>query len=383
MTGDPDSHREGHVHHAASLPRSDRGTLPRAAEVAAVAASFFASLVLAYFLSDYLYGVTGYHPQGLARQLITFAGGMLLMATAGSIVARFSGHKLIDFWQSLNTAIQQMATGDFDVSLEIPSPYGRDVRIRELVHSINHMAGELGQLEQMRQEFISNVSHDIQSPLTSIIGFVEALKPGDLPEERRLHYLDIIKTESSRLSKLSQNLLRLTSLESGQISSPRVFNLDQQLRDAVLSMEPQWVAKGIQIKASLESYQIVAMEDLLGEVWLNLLHNAIKFTPERGMIGVTLIRRGDHVEVSISDTGVGIAQPDLERIFERFYKADKSRNRAAEGNGLGLAIVKKIVDVHHGTINVESHVGHDTTFTVILPRDSRTSNPSGNASDRE
>lgn len=142
MTRDPESRRRGRAQQ-----------LHIAAGIAAALASFVAALILAYFLSDYLYGVTGYHPQELVRQLITFAGGMVIMATVGSIFARSSVPKQIAFWQSVIAAIRQMATGDFNVNIEIPSPFGRDDRFVELVQSINHMAGELGQLEKMRQEF--------------------------------------------------------------------------------------------------------------------------------------------------------------------------------------------------------------------------------------
>jgi signal transduction histidine kinase len=223
-------------------------------------------------------------------------------------------------------------------------------------------------MEKMRQEFISNVSHEIQSPLTSISGFARALRDTRLSEEERAHYLDIIETESIRLSKMSDNLLKLTSLESEHHPfEPKRYRLDKQLRAVVLACEPLWLDKSIDMDVSLEEGEIDADPDLMNQVWGNLIHNSIKFTPRGGTIGVELQFRDGEAAVRISDTGIGIGEEDLPRIFERFYKADKSRNRAGGGSGLGLSIVKKIVDLHHGSIDVQSRPGEGTVFTVRLP----------------
>lgn len=330
--------------------------------------ALFASLTGAFFITSYLYRVFDYYPQGLFEQLITFAVGLLIMAIAGRIMGKFSVSKRIFLWQSIITALKQMSKGNFNIKIELQSSVRSEGRVRELIYNINHMADELGQLEQIRQEFISNVSHEIQSPLTSITGFVQALKSDNLPNEKRLHYLDIIETESSRLSKLSNNLMKLTTLESNQHPfPPNPFRLDTQLRNVVLSVEPQWMKKEIHLDISLEHMTIIAVEDLLSQVWWNLLNNAIKFTPEQGTVRITLKSLNGNAVVSITDSGIGISDTDQERIFERFYKVDKSRNRVTEGSGLGLAIVKKILDMHQGTIKVESKPTLGTTFIVQLP----------------
>lgn len=347
----------------ASLRRKVRITLT----IAGVLASLTLSFILAFFITSYFYRILNYQPRSLVDQLITSGLGILIMTAVGLTIGRFAHSRQMAFWQSLIDAIRQMAKGDFNVNVPIHSSM-EDEPFHELVHSINYMAEELGQLEQMRQEFISNVSHEIQSPLTSITGFVQALKNEGLQRDKQLHYLDIIETESSRLSKLSDNLLKLASLDSNQHPFHReLYRLDTQLRDVILLVEPQWVDKDLQMDVSLEKIEIEAVSDLLSQVWLNLVANAIKFTPERGSVRVELQAQEGFAVIRVSDTGIGIAAADQERIFERFYKADKSRNRAIGGSGLGLAIAKKIVDMHLGEIEVESNIGEGTTFTVRLP----------------
>jgi signal transduction histidine kinase len=171
-----------------------------------------------------------------------------------------------------------------------------------------------------------------------------------------------------RLAKLSENLLKLTSLESKHHPFElKRYRLDKQLRNIVLSCEPQWLEKLIEIEIDLEDIAIQADEDLMSQVWVNLIHNSIKFTPERGTLQITLKKQGYEVIIQIADTGLGIAEEDLAFIFDRFYKADKSRNRSTMGSGLGLSIVKKIINMHQGTINVESKISEWTKMTIRLP----------------
>jgi len=239
----------------------------------------------------------------------------------------------------------------------------------ELTTNVNNMALELDQMEQMRQEFVSNVSHEIQSPLTSIRGFARALQNDLLSAEERSHYLAIIETESLRLSKLTDNLLRLASLEAEHVKfEPKPYRLDKQIRNLILACEPQWAGKAIQMDVSLEEVTIMADEDLMSQVWINLLHNGIKFTAVGGSICADLRCRDGKIEFKITDTGIGIAEEDQAHVFERFYKADKSRTRSDNGgSGLGLSIVQKIVEMHTGSITLESKPGAGTSFIVTLP----------------
>lgn len=262
--------------------------------------------------------------------------------------------------------IQKIAKGDFYVKIRNEEKYDGEIGV--LVKSINDMTDELNAMEKMRQEFVSNVSHEIQSPLTSIKGFARALQDDNLSEEKRKHYLTIIETETTRLSKLSQNLLKLTLLESEEYTPERVtYQLDQQLKQVVLNSEPLWAEKEIELDLDLEKVHITADQESMSQVWINLIHNSIKFTPSSGTISIKLKEYETLVEVRIRDSGIGISEEQKQHIFERFFKADSSRNRAYGGSGLGLAIVKKVVDLHQGEIKVESEEGNGTEFIVCIP----------------
>ncbi|EES75199.1 ATPase/histidine kinase/DNA gyrase B/HSP90 domain protein [Paenibacillus sp. oral taxon 786 str. D14] len=262
-------------------------------------------------------------------------------------------------------AIRRISQGDFSVRIV---GFERMREFETIVNSINEMAGALGQMETMRQDFISNVSHEIQSPLTSIRGFARALRRPDLSPEKRNHYLEIIESESRRLAQMSDNLLKLSALETDRASlQTNRFRLDRQLQNVVLACEPQWLAKNIQIQMEVSALEVEGAEDLLSQVWMNLLHNSIKFTPEGGEIRVSLTSEGERAVVTVADNGIGMFEQDLVHIFERFYKADKSRTRSDGGSGLGLSIVKKIVDIHQGEITVTSEPGKGSSFNVFIP----------------
>ncbi|MGZ7147765.1 envelope stress sensor histidine kinase HitS [Bacillus sp. BC08] len=263
--------------------------------------------------------------------------------------------------------IQKIAKGDFSVKIRNEEKYDGEIGV--LVKSINDMTDELNAMEKMRQEFVSNVSHEIQSPLTSIKGFARALQDNDISEGKRTHYLTIIETETTRLSKLSQNLLKLTLLESEEYTPERVtYRLDQQLKQIVLNSEPLWAEKEIELELDLDKVHVTADQESMSQVWINLIHNSIKFTPNGGTITIQLKEQVKLVEVRIRDMGIGISEEQKQHIFERFFKADSSRNRAYGGSGLGLAIVKKVVDLHQGEIKVESEEGNGTEFIVCIPK---------------
>lgn len=260
---------------------------------------------------------------------------------------------------TIRNALAEIAGGNFDVILTADE----EEPFHELVQAFNEMAQNLGSLETMRQDFISNVSHEIQSPLTSIKGFAALLKGGSITDEERKHYAEIIESESRRMSAMSENLLKLSALDSGNHPlNLTEFRLDRQLQSVALALEPQWSAKNIAIDIQVEKTFVTADGDLLAQVWMNLLGNAIKFTPEGGIVSIVL----KDSTVTIEDTGMGISESDLVHIFERFYKADKSRDRALGGNGLGLAIAKKILDLHGFSIAAESEIQKGTRFTVRL-----------------
>lgn len=321
----------------------------------------------AFYLTSFIYTKIGHSPSALLNQIINFILCLIIASIIIKFIGRFDKHTT-GLFDSIVTAQKKISEGDFDISVDKST---QDLGpFSDLVESVNNMASELSKMEKMRQEFISTVSHEIQSPLTSIRGFAQALRNEKLSSENRLHYLNIIAAESMRLSKLSDNLLRLSALEADTMKfEPKFYRLDKQLRSIVLACEPQWSEKNIIIDISLEEIEIKADEDMMSQVWINLIHNSIKFTSKGGTVQIDLHQQGNKIEFKISDTGIGIAEEDLLHIFERFYKADKSRNPSIKGNGLGLSIVQKIVNMHKGTIHVQSRLTIGTTFTVSLPRE--------------
>ena len=327
----------------------------------------------AYLIMAQLYQLTGVYPTPLAAQVINSFVGLFLLAITGTLLGRFfrtsAWAQQMNIFAPLLHAMEQIARGDFSVHVEQPHAHNANDPITKLFKGVNNMALELKQMEAMRQEFISNVSHEIQSPLTSIRGFARALQNDALSPDDRSHYLNIIETESMRLSKLSDNLLALAALDTeNRPFAPQYYRLDKQIRNLILACEPQWASKAIEMDVSFEEVTISADDDLLSQVWINLLANSIKFTPQGGRICVDLYQQGGTIAFGITDTGIGIAEVEQAHIFERFYKADKSRTRSnGGGSGLGLSITRKIIELHHGSIAVSSKPCEGTTFMVSLP----------------
>lgn len=331
-------------------------------------------LTSGYYICIFIFGQSESVPsylifivQSLASAVIYLLGWRVVVYLHWNFTNK---HKRFDLshFPILSGAVEAMntiASGDFNVLVKTNEldPFN------EVADNVNRMAKELGSLEKLRQDFISDVSHEIQSPLTSISGFATLLKKGNLSENQISHYANIIETESKRLSKLSENLLRLSNLESEDNNlNLKKYQINKQIESILLMLEPQWSAKNITLDVSLDETIVCGDEDLLSQVFINLLNNAIKFTPANGNIGVSLSRDESGIECKISDTGIGISSQDQPRIFERFYKADKSRDRSLGGNGLGLSIVKKIIDLHGGKISLTSEIGKGTEFTVWLPK---------------
>ena len=260
-------------------------------------------------------------------------------------------------------AMRDVSQGDFSVRVDdtdVPGDMG------ELVNSFNDMASELGGLEMFRKDFINNFSHEFKTPIVSIKGFARQLERDDLTDEQRREYLDIIISESDRLANMSGNVLLLSRLENQTIVTDRtVYRLDEQLRKCILLMEKQWTQKAIELDLDLDEVEYRGNEEMVQHVWVNLINNAVKFSPQGGTLSIRLKRRGDRAAVCVRDEGEGMDDATRRRIFEKFYQGDTAH--AAEGNGLGLSLVKRIVDLCQGTIEVESTPGRGSAFTVTLP----------------
>ncbi|MGC3953767.1 MAG: ATP-binding protein [Propionicimonas sp.] len=324
-------------------------------------ASIFVALTAGWFEAKALFRLIG-EPDPLVEYLLAVVLAALTAGIVLTVVSRLLGRDLDGgraMFADTLAALDRIAQGDFDVHITSDGrgPYA------EVVESVNKMARDLGTLEQQRQDFVSNVSHEIQSPLTSIGGFTGLLRDPGLDEPTRQHYLDIISAECRRLSGLSDNLLRLSALDDTVLNRTRI-RLDEQLRDVILALEPQWSERELTVQLDAIAVTVEADADLLRQVWTNLVQNAVKFTPSGGRIRVTVRAQDSAGIVEVTDTGVGIASVDLPHVFERFYRVDKARGIG--GNGLGLALAKRIVDLHAGRITVASTPGQGTTFTVQL-----------------
>lgn len=296
---------------------------------------------------------------------VFFALLMALTTLLSICLVIISTRYIVNPITKLTEATKKLAQGKYNIELHV----NRRDEIGHLANHFSKMAKSLEQLEEMRQEFVSNVSHEIQSPLASIQGFAQTLQSDTLSASQRSHYLSIIEDESRRMSLLSKQLLMLASLDKEEdIIEKSTFDVAAQLKQVLFMTEWSWREKELAIDMKLPSTFIYADQKLLQQVWINLITNSIKFTPQGGSISLRLTQN-DHKEchIEIKDTGIGISEHDLPYIFNRFYRADQSRNRKEGSSGLGLAITKKIIDLHHGKIHVESQLGEGTTFHVYLP----------------
>lgn len=283
----------------------------------------------------------------------------------GTVLSKFAGRHPLSAIAAMSEATKEVARGNFDVTVEEDSPIEE---LRDMARSFNRMAKELAGTELLRSDFVENVSHEFKTPLSAIEGYAVLLQKPGLAEEKRAEYTGKILYNTKRLSTLSSNILLLSRLENQELDIPREdFCLDEQLREVILSQEAAWTAKGLELEIDLDSADYWGNRDLLAHVWQNLLGNAVKFAPERGLVRVLLRREGACLRVSVADTGPGMSEGVMRRVFEKFYQGDPSRS--SQGNGLGLALAKRIVDLHGGEITVSSKEGKGTAFTVFLPLD--------------
>ena len=270
--------------------------------------------------------------------------------------------------QRIADAAGKIAEGNFSVRIQpVFSLDGQD-GFNSIIHSFNRMAEELSGIETLRTDFISNVSHELKTPLSVIQNYGTLLQQLDLPEERRMEYAKTITDASHRLANLITNILKLNKLENQQIyPTQTVYNLGEQLCECLLTFENIWEDKNIEINTDLaEDIQIKSDAELLSLVWNNLFSNALKFTPNGGCVSVSLWAEPGYAVVKVSDTGCGISPEVGAHIFEKFYQGDTSH--ATQGNGLGLALVKRVVDIVEGDISVSSKIGKGSSFTVKIRR---------------
>lgn len=288
---------------------------------------------------------------------------LLICILSGAAIAVGLSKIFVSPMMKLGDAMRKVAGGDFSVRLDCPSRI-RDVR--EVYDSFNTMVKELGNTETLQTDFVSNVSHEFKTPINAIEGYASLLQDNQLTDEQKNAYIDKIIFNTRRLSDLVGNILLLSKVNNQTISlKATTFRLDEQVRQSILALESKWEKKEIEFNIDLDEIEYTGFENLLSHVWLNLIDNAVKFSPQNGQIRIRLKQLDSSVSFSIWDNGLPIPEADIDRIFNKFYQGDNSH--ASEGNGLGLALVRKIVSAEHGTINVTSSEDTGTEFVVALP----------------
>ena len=239
-----------------------------------------------------------------------------------------------------------------------------------LSNTLNYMSDELNKMEEYQRNFIANVSHDFRSPLTSIKGYLEAILDGTIPPEMYEKYLSRVISETERLHKLTESMLTLNSLDSKGFLTRTNFDINRVIKDTAAAFEGACSARGITFDLTFNDSIQMVYADLgkIQQVLYNLIDNAIKFSHEDSIIYIQTSIRYEKIFISVKDTGIGISKEHQERIFERFYRVDKSRSKSTGGTGLGLSIVKHAVACHHGTVQLDSTPGQGTVITVTLPK---------------
>ena len=261
-------------------------------------------------------------------------------------------------------ATRAIASGDFSVRLEATHSYEKYNEYDIIMDNLNTMASELGKSEILKSDFISNVSHEIKTPLAVIQSYASLLADPNLDSEERERCSRALLQATKRLNDLITNILKMNKLENQEIKPDFCsYSLTDQLAEIIVGYEDMIDKKGLELDCALDEVKISSCPSYLEIVWNNLISNAIKFTDE-GKISVSLRAEGKNAVVSVSDTGCGIDSETGKRIFDKFYQGDTSRQ--AQGNGLGLALVKRVIDVLGGEIEVKSEKEKGSTFTIIL-----------------
>lgn len=332
---------------------------------------FAASLINSGITTLMVYLLVRNDVLSVSTHIVPEAGRLMLFNAALSIpvglmvsvaVSKFPLKPIRDLIDSMN----RLASGDFKTRVSVGKIMRRYPDFVDVASSFNKMAQELENTEMLRSDFINNFSHEFKTPIVSIAGLAKVLKRGNLSEEEKNQYLSAIEEESMRLSYMATNVLSLTKVENQTIlSDVSEYNLSEQIRSCILLLENKWSKKDIELQLEFGEHMISANEELLKQVWINLLDNAVKFTPDGHTIQVRVSETDHSLVVDVLNTGSEIPKESQAKVFNKFYQADESHS--TQGNGVGLAIVKRIAELHGGTAAVSSK-NDVTVFTVELPR---------------
>lgn len=308
------------------------------------------------------------------RALSAKYSGMVIFSSSVAILLSFVAAYLVSYrvvmpLRRIGEATGQYAKGDFSVRIDASDTYRE---VRDLADSVNRMAEELSVMDESRSRFVANVSHELKTPMTIISGFIDGILDGTIDPQEREKYLTVVSDETKRLSRLVVDMLNMSKIEAGKLTlnlSP--VELSTMILRNMLLFESKLTQNGIRVEGmdKMPRVTIMADEALLNQVFFNLIDNAVKFTPEKGVISVSLLPAKKSVTVVIRNTGKGIPEEERGRIFERFYKVDQSRGLDSASFGIGLPISKSIVELHNGTIRINSEENAYTEFVVTLPTD--------------
>lgn len=306
------------------------------------------------------FGFFAMHTKFKAGGLILIIVFMAASLAVGFVISLFTANIFLKPINTLSDAMKRVAKGDFSVQLEDDG----DNEMSELIVIFNRMVKDLRDIEMMKDDFITNISHEFKTPLATIQGYSTFLQDETLTPEERETYVSCIIAATRQLTNLTSNILRLSKLENGGSVEKTRFDGAEQIRRAILALEPQWTDKNIEFDIELVPAELNANEELLAQVWTNIIGNAIKFSPENSKIEVRSQSADGVYKVEIRDHGIGMDEATKDRIFDKFYQGDNSHSK--EGNGLGLALVKKILEVSGGSVEVESAPGQGSLFTVSI-----------------
>ena len=303
----------------------------------------------------------------VSSESLNDSGYLILLFVSVCIVIAISlsillGKMILKPVNTLIKGLNELSNGNFKTQIKISS----HEEFNKLSDSFNTLAKELSNTEIMRSDFINNFSHEFKTPLVSIKGLVALLKKDTISEEKKLQYIAVIEDELDRLTSMSTSVLQLTKIENQVIlTDVSEFNLSEQLRMCIILLEKKWEKKNLELKLDFEEYTFKGNEDLLKEVWLNLLDNAIKFAYPKTVLEIKVKKENDSLILSFIDEGLPIPKENLDSIFNKFFRTKESSS--TEGHGIGLSIVKHIIELHKGSIKAESTEENKAIFTVTLP----------------
>ncbi|HZJ77460.1 MAG TPA: HAMP domain-containing sensor histidine kinase [Clostridia bacterium] len=307
---------------------------------------------------------------GIKGYLIAIIQMFLLSSLLALLIALastyFLTYRLTNPLREMATATKRYAQGDFSYRVDVS---GRG-ELADLSKAFNSMAKELATLESTRRSFVANVSHELKTPMTTIGGFIDGILDGTIENDRHEHYLDVVSDEVKRLSRLVTSMLNMSKIEAGELSiEPTQFNISEMIFKTTLAFEQIIENKSIEIAGmdTIENIVVQADEDMINQAIYNLIDNAVKFTPFGGKITFNGTVEKDNAIISIKNTGLGIPSDEIDRVFDRFYKVDKSRSYDVKGSGLGLYLVKTLIEMHGGQITVLSTENEFTEFIFRLP----------------